>query len=193
MNVDYYNKNRKESWSPLISHNGSICGFWWFGRWYNTSRLDGKYFYGAYPWGFLDRVRLLFREEFDNGKILHLFSGTLKGDNSKIITFDMNPELKPNIIGNAENIDEYFSENTFDLILADPPYDNNYIKYGTPKFSKKKVIYKCSKILKEGGILAWLDTLIPQWANKDGWKYKGNIGIAQSTNHKVRGLTILEK
>ena len=46
---------------------------------------------------------------------------------------------------------------------------------------------------KEGGYLCWLDTLIPQWRKADGWNYNGNIGIAQSTNHKVRGLTILQR
>lgn len=191
--VKNYNTKKKDSWSPLISHNGTICGFWWFGHWSGIGRFKGKYFYGAYPRGFLDRVKLLFEDIFNDGKILHLFSGTLKGDGKKVITFDICPELEPDVVGNAEEVDMYFSKE-FDLILADPPYDDNYKKYNTPKFSRKKVIHKCSKICKDGGYLCWLDTIVPQWTKKkDGWLYRGNIGIQQSTNHRARVLTILEK
>jgi len=188
--VEYYNKHRKKSWSPLILHKDTVCGFWWFGHRYATERdRFGNYFYGAYPRGYLDRMRLLFKDEFESGKILHLFSGTIKGKRNEV-TFDINPKLKSDVCGNAEEVDRFFGRE-FDLILADPPYDENYKKYGTKPISRKRVISSCSKILNSGGYLVWLDTLVPQWLNADGWKYKGNIGIQQSTNHKTRAVTIL--
>ena len=192
--VEYYNKNKKEQWSPLICHNDIVCGFWWFGRWYKTSRTEtGEYFYGAYPLGFLPRIQLFFNKEF-KGRLLHLFSGTLKGDSKDVVTFDINPKLNPNVLGDAEKLSDYFVHgDKFNLILADPPYENNYIKYGTKKISRKKVINQCSKLIAKDGFLVWMDTLIPQWTKGDGWIYKGSIGIAQSTNHRVRALTILRK
>jgi len=188
-----FNQDKKEQWSPIIYHNGSVVGFWWFGRWYNSSRDLGFYYYGAYPYGFMDRIKVLFKEQFSTGQVLHLFSGTLRSEDPRIITFDINPEVKPNIVGDAEKVGDYFHPGTFDLILADPPYDDNHEKYGTKKVSKKKVVSKCVDLLKVGGYLCWLDTLIPQWKNADGWKYAGMIGVVQSTNHKARAITMLRR
>lgn len=72
-------------------------------------------------------------------------------------------------------------------------YDDNHIKYGTEKVNKKKVIKGCARVLKVGGYLVWLDTIMPIWAKADGWKLRGTIGLLQSTNHKVRVITILQK
>lgn len=191
--ISYFNSNKKPTWSGLLDHKGVVAGCWWFGRWYNTNRdNNGHYFYGAYPKGFIERVQLLFAPYFSDGSILHLFSGTIVGDSERVVTFDNRAELRPDVIGNAEKVDEYFTRK-FDLILADPPYEDNYKKYGTPKFSRKKVVHSCSHILNPKGYFCWLDTLVPQWKKQDGWEYKGNIGIIQSTNHRVRTLTILRK
>ena len=81
----------------------------------------------------------------------------------------------------------------FDLILADPPYERQHERYGTQPVNRGKVIRACSKIIKPGGHLCWLDTMQPMWAKKDGWRLAGTIGLNQSTNHRVRMVTILEK
>lgn len=193
MNIEEYNKNRG-IYSGLIDHNGSICGFWLIGTWYGTSP-KGKYYYGTYPPSYLKRMKLLFSKEFE-GKVLHLFSGILQSDKKNIVTMDIKPEpvkgIKPDVVGDAQEVEEYFSEDTFDLIMADPPYGDNYKKYGTEKISRKKVIRKCALIIKNRGYLVWLDTIMPQWRKKDGWQYKGSIGLCPSTNHRVRVATILQ-
>ena len=195
MNIENYNLHR-QNFSPLVEHNNAVYGFWLIGRWYNAT-MGGQYYYGAYPPSYLKRLGLLFPDIFNVGKILHLFSGTVIGDGERIITLDINPEpiqgIKPDIIGDAEELDGLFSENKFDLIVADPPYGDNYIKYGTKPINRKKIVHLCSIILKNGGFLVWLDTIIPQWAKRDGWVLRGMIGLAQSTNHAVRSITILQK
>jgi len=195
IDIENYN-SRRGKYSPLVLHNGGVYGFWLIGRRYGISP-KGVYYYGTYPPSYLKRISYLFPKEFEGGRILHLFSGIIKGDGERVITMDIKPEvvegIKPNVVGDAQEVNEYFPEKYFDLILADPPYDDNHIKYGTDKISRKKVIHKCSFILKEGGYLVWLDTMMPQWSKKDGWAYKGSIGLCQSTNHKVRGITILKK
>jgi len=190
--VGWYNCHRKKNWSPLVVHGDVVTGFWLIGAWYNTSK-GRKYFYGAYPPSYLDRVMLLFPDFLLHGRILHLFSGSIEGDGCRVLTFDIKPELKPNVVGDAVFLSRYFKEEVFDLILADPPYSGNFEKYGVKPFSKKKVLTECSKVIKPGGFLVWLDTYMPQWRKVDNWIYRGNIGLAQSTNHAYRGILFLEK
>ena len=192
MDVDHYNENREIA-SPLIDHNDILCGFWMCGNdYHNISPL-----YGAYPPCYLKRMKLLFSDEFDTGWILHLFSGSIQPkEGAHEMCLDINREFGSggqHVIGDAENVGSLFLPNYFDLVLADPPYDDNHVKYGTKKANKRKVIKECAKILKIGGYLVWLDTIMPIWAKSDGWKLRGTIGLLQSTNHKVRVITILQK
>lgn len=187
MNVNNYNLCRGIA-SPLVEHGDIVLGFWMCGNdYHNKSTL-----YGAYPPCYLPRMKLLFPDEFKKN-VLHLFSGSIDvTDVPNALSLDINPDLHPMIVGNAEEVDTYFHGDV-DLILADPPYDNNHLKYGTEKVNKKKVISACSKALRVGGFLVWLDTIMPIWKKADGWKLRGTIGLLQSTNHKVRVATILEK
>jgi len=190
MDVDYYNENRGIA-SPLIEHNGIIIGVWMCGNNYrNASKL-----YGAYPPCYLKRMRLLFHKEMcKGGDILHLFSGDVRVyDKNHEATLDIRPESSPDIVANAEEVGTVIVGNSIDLILADPPYSNAHIKYNTPKANKRRVIKGCVKILKVGGYLVWLDDMMPMWAKSDGWRLRGTIGLIQSTNHRCRLITILEK
>lgn len=157
----------------------------------NDYHNQSKY-YGAYPPNYLKRLKLLFPNQ---NKVLHLFSGmTPKGTWNNEISLDIKEELKPDIIGDATFLSNYKEElKETDLILSDPPYLNNHIKYDTEKVHKVKVIKECAKILEKDGCLVWLDTIMPIWAKKDGWKIRGTIALLQSTNHQVRVITILEK
>lgn len=187
ISIENYNTNRG-IYSPLIEHNGIICGYWLVGQDYHNK----SGYYGAYPPSYLKRMKLLFPEE--NGWVVHLFSGKVEqGTWPAEITVDSNADLQPSICCDAEHISEMLNPEITSLILADPPYNNNHKKYWVPKVSKKKVIKECVKLLKVGGHLVWLDTIIPIWAKADGWKLRGTIGITQSTNHLTRTITILEK
>lgn len=195
VDIANYN-NSRGNFSPLVEHNGAAYGFWLIGRWFNATR-GGQYYYGAYPPSYLKRLELLFPEEF-KGTVLHLFSGTLKGDGQRTFTLDIKsepvPGIKPDFVADAEQLDKHVPENFFDLVIADPPYGSNHTKYGVKKkVNRKKVIHLCSKILKPGGYLIWLDTVLPQWRKADGWLLRGIIGCGQSTNHQVRAITILQK
>jgi hypothetical protein len=193
LSVENYNKNRGV-YSPLMEHNGIICGFWLCGQNYRNPTQ----YYGAYPPSYLKRMGWLFPDHEDY-QVLHLFSGkTPPGTWKNEYFFDSNIEVLPDYphnvcCGNAENLSEFTEGMSFDLIASDPPYDLNYIKYGTPKVNKKKVIKECAKVLEIGGHLIWLDTIIPIWSKADGWKLRGTIGLIQSTNHKCRVATIFEK
>ncbi len=195
IDVKNYNDHRG-IYSPLIEHNGIVCGYWLMG---NDYRNPSKY-YGAYPPSYLKRVRMLFPREFESGLILHCFSGEVElvgttEERMRQIRLDIKDGLvnRPDVVGDAAQLSKYFKPGSFDLILADPPYGDNHTKYGTPPVNKKKVVQECGKVLKDGGTLVWLDTIMPMWAKADGWKLAGTIGMCQSTNHQTRVMTILEQ
>jgi len=219
VNVENYNNVAEtRHWSPVVMYNDSVLGYWWFGRWYNQTRVDGDpYFYGAYPAKFLERVEALMYPIFEEGMVLHLFSGSLKGNGENIFTLDIQvhnicPECgallineecskcdyggegmlwrAPDIIADAAAIP--IMDNTFDLILADPPYEDNWKKYGTKRVKKRKTLQECHRVLKPGGWLLWLDTIIPQW-RKTEFQYRGVIAVQPSTNRRTRTLLFLQK
>jgi len=173
-------------YSPLVVHNERLYGFWLIGRWYASDRS----FYGSYPPSYLKRVRSLFP---DCAKILHLFSGTVKGDGVNQITYDIKPELEPDICDDVSNLLTHFKESEFELIFADPPYEErDFEKYGCKPFGKGRVVKDCSVIVKPSGFLVWLDTILPPFSKRD-WQLYGIIGLVQSTNHRTRAISIFQK
>lgn len=172
-------------YAPLVVHNDRLYGFWLIGRWYATDRQ----FYGSYPPSYLARVCSLFP---DCTRVLHLFSGSLKDVRMNEVTFDIKPELSPMVCDDVRNL-RHFKEGAFDLILADPPYEaSDFEKYGCKPFNKVKVVAQCSVLVKSGGFLVWLDTRMPMFSKRD-WQLYGYIGLVQSTNHRVRQITMFQK
>jgi hypothetical protein len=109
------------------------------------ARPKVKYF-GAYPAGFLQRARDLLAVGADD-QILHICSGAVRsykcgpgckgeahyhGFGKNDLTFDLDAELKPDIIGDARNPDDYQEAiNThpqIQAVLADPPYNLEFAK-----------------------------------------------------------------
>ena len=191
MDVNNYNEKRG-IFSPLaMTDSGMVSGFFLVG---NDYRNPSKY-YGAYPPGYMKRLVMLFP---DPDIVLHLFSGMVeKGAWNprpvREVTCDCREDLHPDVCENAEEIQRQFEPATFDLILADPPYGENFVKYETSPVNKKKTIKRCADVLCRGGHLVWLDTIMPIWSKADGWKLVGTIGLLQSTNHQVRVISIWEK
>jgi hypothetical protein len=185
MNVEHYNASRGPL-SPLVEHNGVACGFWLVGADYrNRSRL-----YGTYPPGYLKRMHLLFPDEFGRGQVLHLFSGSIESTKHET-TLDIRPEAGADLAMDAAEVGDLMA--AFDLVLADPPYEGQHVRYGTAPINRRKIVRACSGAVEPGGYLVWLDTVIPIWSKSDGWSLAGTIGLSQSTNHRVRCATILRR
>ena len=145
-------------------------------------------YYGEYPSNYLERIHSLFP---DACKILHLFSGKVKEKGA--ISFDIKPELNSDVCGDILEIEKYFRKATFDLIIADPPYETkDFMKYGTTPFDRRKVLRKVHPILADGGFLVWLDLMIPPFSNKL-WTMRGLILVTTGTNCRFRGVSIFQK
>jgi hypothetical protein len=128
----------------------------------------------------------------DCNNILHLFSGQILDRN--VLTYDVNPDLKPTICDDVRNIEKYADAfGKMDLVIADPPYDKpDFEKYGVKPFNKSWVIRILGRIMKSGSFLVWLDTRVPMYSKKI-WQLLGYVGIIVSTNHRIRCLSFYQK
>ncbi|EMM99102.1 hypothetical protein [Leptospira noguchii] len=175
------------NYAPLHVFKGRLYGEWELGQNYkNTSD-----YHGAYPEQYLKRLLPMFP---DKSRILHLFSGKTPPGN--YIRMDKNPELKSEIVGDAELLSSYVRAilgHPLDLILADPPYTKEDAEhYGFIMVSRSKVLAEAWKALETGGHLVWLDQVVPQYAG-DKWILEGKIYLSISTNHRVRAICIFRK
>lgn len=182
--IDNYVKETKFPRSLFISEDERIVGTWVMGNNYRVS----SNFYGGYPHGYLKRIKALFPEKKN---VLHLFCGKVDTEILPGKTVDINPELNPDYIDDAQSLEQVPLEQ-FDLVLADPPYSvEDAIHYQTSMIKRNKVV-KALDRLPSGAHIVWLDQVLPMY-RKDTFKVVGYIGMVKSTNHRFRVITILER
>ena len=176
-------------WPPPRVENGRISGIWMLGNNYR-SRSD---LYGAYPPGYLNRVRALFPDLI--GKmVMHLFSGSLPPGPYTRVDLVRDADIQ----ADAQHLPEEW-DNLFDLIIADPPYSREDAKrYECPMPNRRLVLQECARVIRPGGFVVWLDTVWPMCKcgqdnpNAD-WNLAGHIGVIRSMMHRVRVVTLLER
>ena len=145
-------------------------------------------FHGGYPAGYLKRVGALFPEK---RRVLHLFSGkvdlgALPGD-----TVDLNPELEPTFLDDAQSL-EHVPLEIYDLVLADPPYsDEDAAHYGCIMIKRNRVLRALQR-LRPGAHFVWLDQTLPMY-RRDVFTIEAVIGMVKSTNHRFRVMTIFRR
>lgn len=183
--IDNYVRETGFPRSLFISGDNRIVGTWVMG---NSYRVRSGY-YGGYPDGYLKRIRALFP---DKKRVLHLFSGKvdlsiLPGD-----TVDINPDLEPTYVDDAQSLDNV-PVHRYDLILADPPYSvEDAERYQTTMVKRNKVMRALGKKTKPGTHIVWLDQVLPMYRKAD-FRVIAYIGMVKSTNHRFRVVTIFER
>ena len=186
-------RERAENYARVFPHHPplSFTDRWLTGFWALGQNYRGSGFHGAYPPGYLDRIQAIFPNEF-RGKVLHLFSGSLDASVGGVrVEMNLGRDPPPDVFGDAHDLP--FSDQTFDLIVADGPYTPaDAKKYGTPMINRAAVFRECSRILKTGGHLIWLDARAPMF-RKTAWLQWGGIGIQRSTNHIYRAVTFYQR
>ncbi|RMH20582.1 MAG: hypothetical protein D6698_04000 [Gammaproteobacteria bacterium] len=134
----------------------------------------------------------------DAKNVLHLFSGSLtpeglSGFPGQHVRVDINPKCKPDIVCDAVTLSSVFEEETFDLVLADPPYSKEDAeRYGVPMINRKKVLEEAAKVTTVGGNIVWLDQVAPIF-RKSLLHMWGLIGIFRSTNNRFRMASIFSR
>lgn len=171
---------------PMRAH-----GRWLEGTWVGGNNYRGSGYYGAYPPDYLRRVRALF-PDLVAGRVLHLFSGSLKPDSDiRGIRIDINSALRPDVCGDAMRLP--FRDGVFDLVLADTPYGPEHAKrYGVQMPNRLVVMREAARVTRIGGFLVWLDTKLPMF-RKHEWHWCGGPMVIRSTNHDYRGAAIFER
>jgi hypothetical protein len=170
--------------SLFISEDGRIVGTWIMG---NNYRVKSEYF-GGYPAGYLRCIRALFPEK---RRVLHVFSGkvdlvALPGD-----TVDINPELEPTFVDDAQRLTKVPLE-AYDLMLADPPYSiEDAEKYQTTMVKRNLVMQALTRCTL-GTHIVWLDQVLPMY-RKDTFAIEAVNGVVKSTNHRFRVVTVFRR
>lgn len=173
--------------SLFVAEDGRVVGTWIMGQNYTVK----SEFYGGYPHGYLRRIKALFPEAHWS-TTLHLFSGKVDTSIFPGSTIDINPDHKPDLVGDAHSLTKVPLER-FRLILADPPYSvEDCEHYGTPMVQRNVVLKTLGQRCTKGTHLVWLDQVLPMF-RKDQWDIRAVIGCVKSTNHRFRVITIFEK
>ena len=179
--IDNYARATGFPKSLFLSPDGRVVGTWIMG---NDYRVKSTY-YGGYPAGYLRRVRALFP---DKQRVLHLFSGQVDLAAFPGDTVDINPALNPTYVDDAQTLLNVPLD-TYDLVLADPPYSVEDADHYQTTMVKRNVVMRALQRLPLGAHIVWLDQVLPMY-RKDRFEQEAAIGMWKSTNHRFRGITI---
>lgn len=183
--IDNYVRETSYPRSLFVSEDGRIVGTWIMGNSYQVK----SGFYGGYPAGYLRRIKALFP---DKNRILHLFSGCVDKTVMPGETVDVNAELAPDYVDDAQTL-EHVPLEKYDLVLADPPYSvEDCERYQTTMVSRNKVMSSLGARLTAGCHVVWLDQVMPMY-RKDQFCLDAVIGMVKSTNHRFRVVVIFRR
>jgi hypothetical protein len=171
--------------SLFVGGDGRIVGTWIMG---NDYRVKSEY-YGGYPAGYLRRIKALFP---DKKRVLHLFSGRVDKSVMPGDTVDVNAELAPDYVDDAQTLERVPLE-SYDLVMADPPYSvEDCERYQTTMVKRNKVMAALGTRLTPGCHVVWLDQVLPMY-RKDQFCLEAVIGMVKSTNHRFRVVTVFRR
>ena len=170
--------------SLFLAEDGRIVGTWIMG---NDYRVKSEY-YGGYPAGYLRRIKSLFP---DKQRTLHLFSGKVDLSVFPGDTVDINPDLNPTYVDDAQTLERVPLE-IYDLVLADPPYSVEDAERYQTTMIKRNLVMRALQRLRPGAHVVWLDQVLPMY-RKDAFSQEALIGMWKSTNHRFRGITIFRR
>jgi SAM-dependent methyltransferase len=181
-----YKKNSLKDMSEKSKRHGWACG-----------RPTAAY-RGGLPNGFLRRLDALL-EITEQDAVLHLFSGSITGRENEH-TMDIQDTNNPTFVADAR---ETFpmSDDTYDVVLSDPPYDmktNKGVKIDySDKLWKTEFIKpyawvkEAVRVLKPGGFLCILHHLV--YKTPDECRRVFTVSVTCGPNTRIRALSIFQK
>lgn len=119
----------------------------------------------------------------DNARILNLFCGM----NKYGLRVDIRPEVNPDVCCDAHKLTNFVND-SFDIILADPPYSDQEAKelYGTPHLNYKTWTAEATKLLKPGGLLIVYHKYVMPNPNPDIYEVSRRVFIGSRVYHLAR-------
>lgn len=203
-------QERIDNYAKQFSYNGQTPLYIFNNRLYGDFIAGALYkrknnYYGSYPHSVLERIYSLFPDCIDS--VFHLFSGTIPYHFPDQLTMDIKPvveftdigdhnvkhQVKPFICDDIRNILKYKSIlQKRKIIIADPPYNDNHIKYKTEKVNKMQLLIDLEECCNAGTFLCWLDSSVPIY-NAKTWYGYGRITVYVGANCDIRAWTILQR
>jgi DNA modification methylase len=122
---------------------------------------------------------------------LHLFSGKVDLDALPGDTVDINAELRPTYVDDAQTL-ERVPLTAYDLVLADPPYSVEDADRYQTTMVKRNTVLRALQGLAPGAHVVWLDQVLPMY-RKDFFGVDAVIGMVKSTNHRFRVITVFRR
>ena len=154
---------------------------------------QGNKFDGAYPAGFLDRMKSGFYHYYpvDKREILFVCSGRVPS--SEGMRLDIDPKYNPDFPCNAENMD-LIRGNTFSWTTSDTPYNKDASDkyYGKPLLNKSKCLKEMSRVTKVNGFVSVLDESFPVSPPRN-LKCVARIAVSSVPNLTFRAFTVFKK
>jgi 16S rRNA G966 N2-methylase RsmD len=104
---------------------------------------------GSFPLHFERKLLNLLEIDPTTHKILHTFGGKAEFG----WRCDINPDVKPDVVCDAHYLP--FHNNEFDLVILDPPYNEEFAKqlYNTGKLRFKQYTSEAVRVCKNGGFV----------------------------------------
>ena len=148
---------------------------------------------GAFPRGLINKIK----SRWWGRSRLWLFSGSFK--DSEGTTVDIKPEVYPDHICDCQDLP--FPDDTFDFVMADPPYSEEEADrlYGLPYFNMVKTLNEMARVCEPGGHCLFLHRIFPQCHPQFNNEFKrlnivGLIGVTTISGiTNMRALTVWQK
>lgn len=127
----------------------------------------------------------------DDINILNLFCGM----NKYGTRIDIKKDVNPDIVADAHTFANNWNNDSFDLIIADPPYSDQEAKdlYGTGKLNYNEWTNQCDKVLRKGGILLVYHKYVMPNPNPKKYEVTKRVFIGNRTRHLPRIAVLFKK
>lgn len=125
--------------------------------------------------------------------VLNLFCGMSKQG----FRVDLNPEVCPDLLADAHELSSYFDGETFDVVLADPPYSNGEASelypITLPRLNYKRWTAEATKVLVSSGLLIVYHKLLMPNPNPNVYTVAKRVFIGNRTLHLPRVAVYFQK
>lgn len=143
---------------------------------------------GGYPLGFVEWAFEVMDVK-DPAKVLHLCSGSMRTG----VRVDIRPEVRPTVVADCRRTP--FRDESFDHIMADPPYSQEYAEnlYGTGAQYPKpgQILAEASRLLRPGGLVGFLHHQVPVFRRP--LRLVNVWGVQRGLGYNIVAFSLLRK
>jgi ubiquinone/menaquinone biosynthesis C-methylase UbiE len=110
------------------------------------------------------------------------------------LAVDLNPEVRPDILADAQHLP--LRDGVFGMVLMDPPYNKQELERYLGRrirFSIYRAIDEAKRVVKPGGYLVLLHTLVPKHVDREHFRRVATIGITTGPNKHIRCLSVFRR